>query len=39
LAIERAIEEASFIALEKPEAAEHWLDGLFAAGWRCSRIR
>jgi plasmid stabilization system protein ParE len=30
LAIERAIEEASFIALDKPEAADRWLDGLFA---------
>ena len=30
-AIERAIEEASFIALDKPQAADRWLDGLFAA--------
>lgn len=31
LAIERAVEEASFIALDKPDAADRWLEGLFAA--------
>ncbi|MCM2315646.1 MAG: type II toxin-antitoxin system RelE/ParE family toxin [Thermoanaerobaculia bacterium] len=29
LAIERAIEEARFIAEDKPGAADRWLDGLF----------
>ena len=29
-AIERAVEAASFIALDKPQAAQRWLDGLFA---------
>jgi toxin ParE1/3/4 len=31
LAIERASEEAAFIARDKPSAAEHWLTGLFKA--------
>ena len=30
LAIERAAEEAAFIASDKPEAAKNWLNGLFA---------
>jgi toxin ParE1/3/4 len=29
LAIDRAFEEASFIARDKPGAAERWLDGVF----------
>lgn len=29
LAIDRAYEEAQYIAEDKPEAALHWLDGLF----------
>ena len=29
LAIERAYEEARYIAADKPEAALHWLEGLF----------
>ncbi len=29
VAIERAVEEARFIAEDKPEAANRWLDGLF----------
>lgn len=31
LAIERAVEQARFIAADKPEAGRRWLDGLFAA--------
>ncbi|HYO76007.1 MAG TPA: type II toxin-antitoxin system RelE/ParE family toxin [Thermoanaerobaculia bacterium] len=31
LAIERAYEEARFIAADKPDAALRWLDGLFDA--------
>jgi len=31
LAIERAYEEARHIAADKPNAALHWLDGLFEA--------
>ena len=31
LAIERAAEEAAFIASDKPQAASKWLNGLFAA--------
>jgi plasmid stabilization system protein ParE len=31
LAIERASEEAAFIAADKPGAAERWLSGLFKA--------
>lgn len=31
LAIERASEEAAFIASDKPEAAKRWLEQLFAA--------
>ena len=31
LALERAIEQAEFIAQDKPKAARRWLDGLFAA--------
>ncbi len=30
-AIDRASEEAAFIATDKPEAARRWLEGLFAA--------
>ena len=30
LAIDRASEEAAFIAGDKPEAAKRWLEGLFA---------
>lgn len=29
LAVDRAYEEARFIARDKPDAALHWLDGLF----------
>lgn len=29
LAIERAIEQADYIAHDKPEAARRWLDGIF----------
>lgn len=29
LAMERAVEEASYIALDKPQAADRWLEGLF----------
>jgi plasmid stabilization system protein ParE len=31
VAIDRASEEASFIAQDKPEAAKRWLSGLFKA--------
>ena len=31
LAIDRAEEEATFIAQDKPEAALRWIEGLFAA--------
>lgn len=31
LATDRAVEEASFIALDKPGAADRWLTGLFKA--------
>ena len=31
LAIERAVEEAAFIARDKPGAAERWLESLFEA--------
>jgi toxin ParE1/3/4 len=31
LAIQRAVEQARFIAEDKPGAAERWLDGLFSA--------
>ena len=31
LAIDRAGEEASFIAQDKPQAAKRWLEGLFKA--------
>ena len=31
VAIDRAAEEAAFIARDKPEAAKRWLGGLFAA--------
>jgi toxin ParE1/3/4 len=38
LAIERAYEEARYIAEDKPEAALRWLDGLFKAAERLERF-
>jgi plasmid stabilization system protein ParE len=38
LAIERAHEEARFIAADKPEAALRWLDGLFGCTDRPERF-
>jgi len=38
LAIERAAEEASFIARDKPEAARRWLEGIFKAIDRLERF-
>jgi plasmid stabilization system protein ParE len=38
LAIERAYEEARFIAEDKPDAALRWLDGLFDSTDRLERF-
>ena len=38
LAIERAYEEARFIAADKPDAAMAWLDGLFESVDRLARF-
>ncbi len=38
LAIERAVEQAAFIALDKPEAAQRWLSGLFEAAKRLADL-
>ena len=38
LAIERAYEEARFIAEDKPDAARRWLDGLFESTDRLQRF-
>jgi toxin ParE1/3/4 len=38
LAIERAYEEARYIAQDKPEAALRWLDGLFESTDRLERF-
>jgi plasmid stabilization system protein ParE len=38
LAIERAYEEARYIAEDKPEAALRWLDGLFKATDRLEKF-
>ena len=38
LAIERAHEEARYIAQDKPEAAHKWLDGLFKVTDRLERF-
>lgn len=38
LAIERAYEEAHFIAADKPDAALRWLEGLFEAVDRLERF-
>jgi len=38
LAIERAVEQAEFVARDKPEAARLWLIDLFAATGRLSRF-
>jgi toxin ParE1/3/4 len=38
LALERAIEQARFIARDKPGAAERWLEGLFSAAEELLRL-
>ena len=38
LAVERAYEEARFIAEDKPDAALRWLDGLFQSTDRLARF-
>lgn len=38
LAIERAYEEASYIAQDKPQAALHWLEHLFSCTDRLERF-
>lgn len=38
LAIERAVEQARFIAGDKPEAGRRWLDGLFAAAGKLANF-
>lgn len=37
LAIDRAVEQASYIAQDKPGAARKWLDGLFSAAEELER--
>lgn len=38
LAVERAYEEARYIAADKPDAALRWLDGLFEATDRLAKF-
>ena len=38
LAIERAVEQARYIARDKPDAARRWLRGLFASTGKLSRF-
>ncbi len=38
LAIERAVEQARYIARDKPGAAQRWLTGLFASTGKLSRM-